>query len=45
MTVNQIRQNLKQHFLDNKMAYECFLIDIISDAEVMTLRRKIRRRV
>lgn len=45
MTINQVRQNLKEHFMDQKMAFECFLIDIISDAEVIQLNRKIRRRV
>ena len=40
MTVEIIRARLKQHFEDKKMSFECLLIDIASDAEVMTLNRK-----
>jgi len=35
MTVEIIRERLKQYFFDQKMMFESYIIDTISDAEVI----------
>ena len=42
MTVEIIRKRLKLYFIDQKMMFESYIIDTISDAEVMKYNRKVR---
>jgi hypothetical protein len=42
MTVEIIWKRIKKHFEDKKMSFECLLIDIASDAEVMKYNRNVR---
>jgi hypothetical protein len=42
MTVEIIRKRLKRFFIDQKMTFESYIIDTISDAEVMKYNRKMR---
>ena len=42
MTVEIIRKRLKEYFIDQKMMFESYTIDTISDAEVIEYNRKMR---
>ena len=42
MTVEIIRNRLKEYFAEQKMMYESNIVDIISDAEVIEYNRKMR---